>query len=210
MPDASPLGVIEDEISLLRIGHSLAGHRPDIPALIWTDGRLVDSTIDNTQRFLDAARHLFAKLHAFRHPDAGGIDLAPTLQNLSDDLAADIGPSRATSTQRDPARIERYHRRALSADYGGMPMPEYRIGKWADDAFIEQRTGLKTQLVEFVGRHMGLAGDILEFGTRMPFTWRNPDKFRETHWYRFQEAVRSHLTECWGVMLRRFPELAEP
>jgi hypothetical protein len=207
MPDASPLGVIEDEISLLRIGHALAGHRPDIPGLIWTDGRLVDSTIDNTQRFLDAARHLFAKLYAFKHPDAAETDLAPTLRSLSDDLAADIGPSSPASRQRDPTRIAHYHRRALNPEYGATPMPEYRVGKWADDAFIEQRTGIKTQLVEFIGRHMGLAGDVLEFGTRMPFTWREPEKFRETHWYKFQEAVRSHLEECWGVMLRRFPEL---
>jgi hypothetical protein len=209
MPGASALSVIEDEISLLRIGHALAGHRPDIPGLIWTDGRLVNSTVDNTQRFLDAARHLFVKLHAFKHPDARGFDLAPTLESLSDDLAADIGPSSSTSGPRDLARIERYHRRALSPEYGGTPMPEYRVSKWADDAFIEQRAGMKTQLVEFIGRHTGLAGDILEFGTRMPFTWREPAKFRETHWYRFQEAVKSHLSECWDVLLGRFPELAE-
>ena len=209
MPDTTLMEKVEDEISLLRIGHALAGHQPDIPGLIWTDGRLVNPTIDNTQRFLEAARHLFVKLYVFKHPDAGGDEPGPIAQSLSNDLAADIGPSSTTCRPREPTRIERYLRRARTPEYGATPMPEYQIAKWADEAFVEQRAGIRIKLAEFVARHTGLAGDILEFGTRFPFTWRDSDSFRETHWFKFQEAVKAHLSECWAVMLRRFPELVE-
>ena len=210
MPETGLVDEIADEISLLRIGHALAGHQPDIPGLIWTDGRLVNSTVDNTARFLDAARHLFAKLYLFKHAGARAEDLEPAAKSLVHDLAADIGPSSRTCRPRDPARIARYLSRALTPDYGAAPMPMYQVARWADEAFVEKRAGLATKLAEFVGRHTGLAGDILEFGTRMPFTWRSPNEFRETHWFKFQEGVKAHLDECWVVLLGRFPELAEP
>ena len=52
MPGVSMAKRVEDDIALLRIGHALAGHQPDIPALIWTDERLVRlPRSDNTDRF---------------------------------------------------------------------------------------------------------------------------------------------------------------
>jgi hypothetical protein len=194
MPDATLGKRIADDISLLRIGHALAGHRPDIPALLWSDPRLVDSEIDNTVRFLDAAYHLFQKLYGFKHGAADTPDFERAAHGLLADLKADIGPSSAQSAARDPVRIQRYRLRALEAAYGSAPLPDYVEAQWADEAFVEKRADVKTKVLEFVARHAGIAGDIVELGTRMQFTWADPDSRQDTHWYKYQEAVKSHLT----------------
>jgi hypothetical protein len=209
MPGVPVMDRLEGKIGLLRIGHALAGHAPDIPGLIWTDERLAKPEIDNTARFLDAARVLFAKLYMQRNDSADPDKIAAIAESLTADLRADIGPSTRNSRQQDETRITRYKRRALSAPYGATPIPEYAIGRWANEAFNEQRAGIATGIAEFVGRHTGLAGDILEFGTRMPFTWKDPARFRETAWCKFQEAVKAHLTECWSLLRGRFPELTD-
>jgi hypothetical protein len=200
---------IEGDIALLRIGHALAGHQPDIPALIWNDDRLVEAAIDNTERFMDAAYHLFRKLYEFRHGTAEGKEFEAAASGLLKDLRSDIGPSSTKSVRHDPMRIQRYRLRALEPAYGGTAMPDYVQARWADEAFVEKHAGLKARIAEYIGKHTGFAGDILEFGARMQYSWADPEKYRDTHWYRFQEGVKAHLDECWGVLKTRFPELKE-
>ena len=49
---------------------------------------------------------------------------------------------------------------------------------------------------------------MLRLGTSMKCTWRDPVHYRDTDWYKFQEAVKAHLDECWEVLVRDLPELA--
>jgi len=87
----------------LKIGHALAGHQPDIPDLIWTDGRLANSRVINADRFLDAARHLFVKFCSVTRKQA---PQGAEIESLVADLRADIGtPSTASGPQ--AARIGR-------------------------------------------------------------------------------------------------------
>jgi hypothetical protein len=209
MPEGSLTDRVEAAVSLMRIGHALAGHLPDIPGLIWTDGRLANETVDNTKRFLDAADHLYRKLAAFKDPAVSPAQLDRTAANLVADLVSDIGPSRTAATQLDAARIERYRQRALSREYGASAIPEYREARWADAAFNEQRSDLSEQIAIYLARHAGLVGDVLDFGTAIPCTWKNPAERSETDWYKFQEAVRSHLDECWDVLRQRLPDLVQ-
>ena len=207
MPPETLVERIEGEISLMRIGHALAGHLPDIPALLWTDGRLVNSQIDNTERFMDAAGHLLRKFASVKRPQLSQSELDAAVQSLKSDLRADIGPSSRTSTPRDAGRIARYKQRALSEPYGGSPIPDYREHQWADEAFIERRSDLSQQIAIYVAKNAGLVGDILDFGTRLQCTWRDPAMRKQTHWYRFQEAVKAHLDECWDMLTRQLPDL---
>ncbi len=202
MPGRSFVNKIEGKISLLRIGHALAGHDPDIPGLIWMDSRLANPSVDNTSRFLEAADHLFRKLCTCTH---GIGDVDRLASSLIADLREDIGPSSKVSIRRDQVRIARYEQRAFTHNYGGTAIPDYREAQWADAAFVEKHGGMAEKLARFVAHHTGLAGDILEFGTRMQYSWQDPDNFSETHWYKFQEAVKSHLDECWGVLASRIP-----
>jgi len=191
---------------VMRIGHALAGHKPDIPALIWKDERLAEPAIDNTSRFLDAAAHLFAKFHAHRGGNPAERDALKA--SLVADLKADIGPSSPSARPGDPTRAARYRLRALGAEYGGRPIPEYRVGGWSEEALVETRADVVTKLAVLLEEHAGRAGDILGFGTRIPCTWKDPARYRETNWFKFQEAVKAHLEECWGVLARRIPEIA--
>jgi hypothetical protein len=134
-------------------------------------------------------------------------DVDEAAASLVADLRVDIGLSSRTSAALDAGRIGRYRRRALTAPYGATAIPDYQEGKWADAAFVEQRADLGPRIATFLAQNAGLAGDILDFGTRLNCTWKDPATSKQTDWYRFQEAVRSHLDECWGVLAKRLPDL---
>lgn len=208
MPSESIVEHLKSSVALMRIGHALAGHLPDIPGLIWNDDRLVEPVIDNTARFMDAADHLYRKLAGFKNDAITQVELDRTSATLLADLREDIGPSRQDAPPLDPARIARYQKRALANEYGGTAIPEYQVAKWADAAFIEQRSDLLPRIATFFAEHAGLAGDVLEFGVRMPCTWKDPANAKQTDWYKFQEAVKAHLAECWSVLTKRLPEIA--
>jgi hypothetical protein len=208
MPSESLAQHLQSSIALMRIGHALAGHLPDIPRLVWNDDRLAEPVIDNTARFMDAADHLYRKLAKFKNNAVTTEQIDQTSTSLLADLREDIGPSSRDAPPLDPVRIARYQKRALSKGYGGTAIPEYQEAKWADAAFIEQRSDLLPRIATFLAEHAGLAGDILEFGVRMPCTWKDPANARQTDWYRFQEAVKAHLEECWDVLIKRLPDIA--
>jgi hypothetical protein len=203
MPTETLAEKIEEAVNLMRIGHALAGHLPDIPGLIWTDARLASPEVDNTGRFMDAAEHLFRKLVAYKSPGMAKRDVDLAAVSLVADLQSDIGPSSRTSQATDSNRIARYRRRAMTATYGATAIPDYQEGKWADAAFVEQQADLGPRIATFMAENAGLAGDILDFGTRLSCTWKDTAIYKQTDWYRFQEAVQSHLDECWGVLAKR-------
>ena len=206
MPGGGVAEVLADRVALLRIGHALAGHQPDIPDLIWRDERLVNPVVTNVDRFMDAAAQLFKRFHKFK---TGSIvpDSDLDLNSLIADLRADIG-SPTTNSAPSEQRVGRYKLRSLESPYGGVAMPEYRQGEWADAAFVEQHADLVIRIEEYIAEHAGVAGDILAFGTRMPVSWKEPLHYRETEWYRFQEAVKAHLEECWALLKSLFPDIS--
>ena len=207
MPEGSFVERMEGRIALLRIGHALAGHAPDVPGFIWRDDRLTSPVIDNSARFMDAAEHLFRKFCTYTRGRGNSDEVDRLAAGLVADLRADMGPSSTECARRDSLRIQRYRQRALQREYGGTDLPAYQQAQWADAAFIEQHGTIGERLAKYVAAHTGFAGDVLEFGTRMQYSWQDPAAYRETHWYKFQEAVRSHLDECWHVLLDRKPEL---
>jgi hypothetical protein len=93
----------------------------------------------------------------------------------------------------------------LTPQYGGALLSDYVLGKWTDAAFVEQRTDIAQQLALYMAENVNLIGDVLDFGVRMPCTWKDPPNFRQTAWYKFQSAVNSHLNECWGLLVKQIP-----
>jgi hypothetical protein len=207
MPPETLIERVENVVNLMRIGHALAAHLPDIPSLLWTDGRLLEFSIDNTKRFMDAADHLYRKLALYKNPAVSPQMLGSTSASLTSDLRADIGPSSKAAKPSDSDRINRYKQRALQREYGGKPMPEYVEAKWADAAFNEARESLVQQLEIMAAERAGTVGDILAGGAHISCTWKNPFQREQTDWYKFQEAVKSHLDECWAVLGKRLPDL---
>jgi hypothetical protein len=209
MPPETLIERVENVVELMRIGHALAGHLPDIPSLIWVDARLVNAEVDNTERFMDAADHLYRKFAAYKAPGVSAVLLDNASKAILADLRADIGPSSKVAKPKDADRIGRYEQRALKQEYGGKPIPGYVEAKWADAAFNEARESFMQQLEIMAAEKAGIAGDVLAGGTHISCTWKNPAERQQTDWYKFQEAIRSHLKECWDVLGKRLPDLLQ-
>ena len=177
--------------SVLKIGHALAEHMPDLPGLIWRDERLdaAIATVNNKDRFLDAAGALFGKLYCYKHGAATTTEWTPLAEALKADLAADIGTHDANNERR-AIRIENYGRRALQPEYGGTSIPDYAVGRWSDAAFVEQHEGLVTWLENALANEFGDYGDFLRDLHRAPCTWKDPAHLQDTDWYKFQEGTK--------------------
>jgi hypothetical protein len=60
-----------------------------------------------------------------------------------------------------------------------------------------------------MAENLGLIGDALDFGIKMPCTWKDPTRLKETDWYKFQEAVVSHLNEYRELLKTQVPEATQ-
>jgi hypothetical protein len=87
-----------------------------------------------------------------------------------------------------------------------VPIPTSKKCKSADAAFTE-RSDLGPRIAIYLQKNAGIAGEALAFGTALPCTWKDPATREQTDWYKFQEAVKSHLDECWDVLMKRLPDL---
>ena len=182
---------------VLDVGHGAAEHRPDVPALIWTDRRLIDSEVNNKQRCLDAAEQLF-RLFAQANAKSAA-EIAAAIPSLLSDLAADIGPPARDAITKDPSRIARYQARALTAAYGGQAIPPYDVEEWFEAAMQEKHDGILDEwkgLINGAANELGDYSDLLRQETRLPCSWRDPAGHGTSQWFRFQEAVKAHFDDC--------------
>ena len=90
------------------IGHAEAGHKPDIPNLVWIDTRLSElyKKVNNKQRFIDASEHIFRKF--CEHNKTSFQDKWPALRDKLDwaigECSADVKDCQSKSSW----RIESY------------------------------------------------------------------------------------------------------
>jgi len=172
------------------IGHADAGHNPDWPALVWKDSRLLgkNGRVVNKERFLAAAGHLFDKLFKYTH---GGTAAAPgkkkrnALIHLLDGAIGEVDQTNGNAT----ARIQGY--KALCRDELGHDLPEYDEFEWFEEAINERIRGLRDRWDSSLTRWDPLT-DV--------YTWKKPRKYKTTHWYQFQEAVKHHQNTAWKVL----------
>ena len=172
------------------IGHADAGHNPDWPALVWEDKRLLpkNARIDNKERFMKAAGNLFKKyrLHvdkkcSDRALNADRIQLIKGLRSAIGDIDQ--------SNDNNKVRIERY--KELSQKMLKYEIPEYDEYAWFEEAVNENVRGLRDRSDSLLSR-WDPATDI--------YTWRKPRKYKETHWYKFEEAVKLNQDTTWDLL----------
>jgi hypothetical protein len=186
----------------LAVGHAHAKHNPDWPALVWEDSRMVDARIDNRARFMLAAGRLFEKFVASAKLGMSQDAIKAEVAALKADLDADIGPQ-DDRNEHVEARIQRYIKRGATGPYGAVAIPRYVVGTWFKEAIAEPRDEVLKQTVSqipipFLADVMDALEDVIADGNRQQVTWRDPDPAVHTagNWFRFQEAVKSHLNEC--------------
>jgi len=146
------------------IGHADAKHQPDLPALIWEDERLVPShtEIDNKKRFLEAASCLFDFYSSY-------LKISQNKESVIKEIDEAIGDYGGTEED----RIERY-KALIGTDY-----QEYDKKSWFNDAVV-----LVSKDIPYTGD-----GDTVP-RSEAQLAWN--ENFKETHWLKFQEAVKTH------------------
>ena len=175
-------------------GHADALHKPDEIGLTWQDSRLVNSSVDNNQRFLGAAEHLFDKLWRLANNERG--ERASAVRQMSrerQDLIEDLGMIMGVGFPKE--RFARYGALASSADYGATPIPEYNQAAWFDHA-IKTATVVVPNLFRTGGSNVK---------KKKTYTFR--PSYQDSDWYKFQEAVKHHA-ECAKAILCETPEIA--
>ncbi len=167
---------------LPNIGHADAKHDPDLPGLIWLDPRLKHGIVDNTKRFLDAAQNMLAKLLSLTKPGMSEEDVASLQNSLRDDLAGAIGGPDYGNAKKGQ-RIKNYINLSCNEEYGGLPLAKYDEDEWISGAIDETVNGLSDRRSEMVSNFVLFKDD---------YRWKYPAGYKDTPWYRFQEAVKEH------------------
>lgn len=164
------------------IGHAPAGHPPDWISHVWTDERLVDGEVSNRDRFLDAAEALYKKYCAYQKSQ-GKEDLSGEWPDVEADLISLCGPTyTGDNLQHQETRIKNYKKR-LSW------FPEFDEEEWFDAAIDTEVRGLKDN-------PDGILHGFTIFKDR--HYWKEGVRHEDSHWYRFQQAVKEH--ERFGIM----------
>lgn len=166
------------------IGHALAMHSPDIPALVWEDARLTSKYREkkNKEQILAAAGNIFDFLCLNTKPG----NAEAVKKRLIGDLGAAMGQeveSVSDAESRKNTRIENY-KALLGGDY-----KEYDKLEWFDAAVDRQ-----------VDAHTIGTSDV----RYNPF-WKGD--YRKGDWYAFQEAVKAHQAVAFTVLGDTFEKM---
>jgi len=155
------------------IGHADAKHKPDIPALIWEDERLVPShsQIDNKKRFLEAAQCIYEKYARYLN--------TPIDNSLNTQIDEAIGDYEDDEED----RIERY-KVLCGADF-----IEYDKELWFKEA---------VDCVDEIVSYFGSADTVCR--NEAEYEWK--ENYKDSHWYRFQEAVKAHQRITMDTVIR--------
>ncbi|MGD9872856.1 MAG: DUF6765 family protein [Kiritimatiellia bacterium] len=173
------------------IGHADAKTMPDQPRLVWEDERLVNSTVNNKERFLEAAACLFEKLRKMADPECSPKTLEADRSRLLADLSTAIGSNRI---EVDPSikRLGNYRKLAAMQEYGGTEIPDYNADQWF-------RHAVRKTVRRVGNRAHGRQKRIVTFNFK-------PDH-EVSDWFRFQEAVKAYA-ERSKTILCDTPEIA--
>jgi len=176
------------------ICHAEAEYHPDWAGHIWEDPRLLKPGINNTNRFLSAARVIFERFCSTQ-AQSGNSDLSKGWDSLQQELSSIFGrPTTGNTNTNAERRLEKWRAKmreeGLSEEYAG--------GKWFDQAVETEIRGLKDT-------HDGVLSSLTIFEDR--YFWKQGVAKETTHWYRFQEAVKAHERAGLPLLQERFAQM---
>ena len=178
--------------ALPNIGHADAKHKPDQPALVWTDCRLIASNarVNNRVRFLDAAEYLFRKLRHYLDASCSQKTLDQDIQALKADLNQAIGVEDPKNQYRGD-RILRYLALSQQSPYGQQSLALFDANHWFDQAITHTVRGISDN-------HKILS----KLDPRKDeYTWKIDHT--NSHWYQFQEAAKIQQKSAWDILCDR-------
>ncbi len=176
------------ETLIPNIGHADAGYKPDIPNLIWHDPRLIDenATIDNSERVLLAANKLYKNFLMFT---ASPTNWTEVKANILEILKHKIDERQLSSYKKQmKTRIEKYKK--LISNHGADA--DYDPYSWFKEAITEKINFLDDKKVKF-----DPIKDTLTF----------KENYKQTNWYRFQEAAKNYQKRAAEKMKPIFAQI---
>ncbi len=164
------------------IGHAEAEHNPDYPAHLWKDSRLVSehAKINNLERFLDAAKHLFAHYKAYLNNNGTSSDVE--WATVKKEIKKAVGFFGISHTAK-AARVKRY-KETIKEISGNSDVEDYNETSWYRAAVNINVRGLKDFETGWVREYFNFFKD--------KYSWKNLDTYKTSDWYLFQEAVKNH------------------
>ena len=176
------------------IGHADVQRQPDIPSLYWKDPRLITENmeINNKRRFIEAAENIFRKYT--KHLKVTDND---QVDNRWKELKVQIEEAFGDEfSGKDRTRKERIVRcRKLLKKWTGNSR-DYDKDHWFDEAIETKTRGLPDR------PNIPLIGKIEIF----PDKYLKKKEFEDSHWYKFQEAVKEHqefAEDLYGDIFRQ-------
>ncbi len=174
--------VVIQEKSFLNIGHATALHNPDMVGNLWTDRRLIDKNekIDNNVRFLEAAEKIYSAFRRHLRPELPEADIQTEWKDVRAELknAMEKGSLLGNLFKlSQKSRIKAYKK--IADD-----IPPYNEKEWRHAAVFKAEC----------------ENDLFDC------YWAT-DKFRESHWYRFQQAVKAHYRIAMKVLIDIYQQL---
>jgi len=158
------------------IGHADGEHHPDWVSHVWVDNRLIDANVSNRSRFLSAAQELFKK-YCHYLTNEKNVNNSSDWDKLEDELVTIMGPTfSGDGNKYEEKRLQSYKKKIEW-------LPEYEEREWFDAAVETKVRGGKDS-------HEGIKAKFTLFEDE--YYWRGELDKEQTHWYKFQEAVKEH------------------
>lgn len=168
-------GILEKVIP--DIGHADAQHWPDWPGEVWEDVRLIKrngnvAEIDNKERFLLASGRLFEEYRKYIDPACSDAKLQQDKSAMISTIDKAIG-EHDKDNRESKNRTARYKSLITSADNG---FKDYVEKEWFTEA-VDQKW----------------------FRPFTSYNWK--ENYKESHWYKFQEAIKAHQKHAMSSIL---------
>ena len=198
-----------------KVGHASAVHKPDIPNLIWDDDRLCSFNCkrNNKEIFLRAAGRIFEKLKLHNNSQISTQKLESEKEELLSDISAAIGEtnekfsffSNLFDNKDKNLRIKNYRKLSQQKQYGGTKVEKYNKYQWLDRVLANpvKISWFKLQreiplipipvIIEAVKDFLGI-----EFSFK--YSWKDKNDYKNSHWYRFQKAVKELQEEAETIL----------
>lgn len=163
------------------IGHADAQHNPDLPALKWKDDRLNTKfrRIDNKERFLSAAGHIFELYRLHLEPKCPEKRLNTDRSALQGEISRAVG-AYDRKNRNKKRRIDRY-KKLIGDDLA----EDYNKRTWFKAAVRQRRE----EVVDYITDSRS---------TKVFYSWK--ENYKKSDWYQFQEAVKAHQEKAMKIM----------
>lgn len=173
------------------IGHADGEHHPDWVSHNWEDIRLVDSEVSNRSRFTSAAEALFRKYCGYLKSQ-GRSENSSEWSKLEEELLLIQGRTYSGSLcYYEDDRLKSYKK--------SLPRwPEFDEKRWFDEAIETKIRGLPDS-------HEGLKAKITLF--KDEYLWKAGVEKEDTHWFKFQEAVKEHERFAIKLLTPKFRQM---